>query len=421
MAAPAQSPPWPSYGDLMRVPGARAFVLAGFLGRLPMSTLTLGFILLIVDRRHSFALAGAVSATLICAGALGSPVLGAMADRIGQRPVLLACIPQAVALSVLIVLILKNAATWTLFPAAIMTGGLLPPVSSLQRARWTFLIGGGTSAAERAYALEAVLDEMVFIAGPVLIATLSAATTPVSALACSALFALLGCLSLAAQRRTQPPLRAQAAETAGALRCRGVSILCCCTLLLAIAFGIIDTTIVGYASHTSVAAYSGLLLACVAAGSATSAIWYGRVTWKAPLHRRFLIGGAALIVSTAPLCFTPTISLMIPLAFFAGSAISPALIAAFGLLERLVPAHVLTEGFTWVSTALTLGAGIGVAISGQAIDAIGVGKTFLLAPTAALLSVLVGLTGLKSLRVGTAPPAAVYGRAYWHHEDALEP
>lgn len=385
------------YWRLVGLPGARAFIGAGFLGRLPMSMLGLGIVVLISHFQHSYAVAGAVSATFTCASALGSPVLGALADRFGQRPVLMSSLPHALALAGLCALILAHAPVWSLFPAAIVTGVLLPPVSSMLRARWTFLLGGGTAAAEQAYALEAVIDEMVFIAGPVIVTTLGA-IAPVTGLACSGTFVVVGSLFLAGQRRTEPPAHSTRTGPRGAWRIGGVRVLVCACVVLATALGTIDLGMVAFATAHGVAPYSGLLLACVAAGSGTSAMWYGRVHWRAPLERRFLTGCGVLVLSTVPLSLASSVGAMIPLAYLAGSAISPSLIAGFGLVERLVPPVMLTEGFTWVSTALMFGVGVGVTVSGRAIDAVGASRAFLISPTAVLLGTLIGLAGLPALR-----------------------
>lgn len=166
----------------------------------------------------------------------------------------------------------------------------------------------------------------------------------------------------------------------------------------ALALGTIDVGMVAFAKDNGVPALSGLLLACVAAGSCSSAIWYGRHAWRAPLHGRFLIGCGVLVVSTLPLTLASSVDVMVPLGFIAGSAISPAQIAGFGLVERLVPQAMLTEGFTWVSTALGFGVGIGVTVSGRAIDGIGASRAFLICPSAVLAGGLIGLAGIRALR-----------------------
>lgn len=394
----ADRPRSDSYLALLRVPGARAFVLAGFFGRLPMSMLGLGVVVLISGIRHSYGLAGAVSATLTCAGALGAPMIGALADRFGQRRVLRVCLPHVAVLAGLCLLTLFRAPLWSLFVTAALTGATMPPVPSMLRARWMNLLGPGSPATERAFALEAVVDELVFIAGPVLVTLLGAAVAPVAGLVCSAVFVLAGCLLLAHQRGTEPALHARIDGGRGAIRIGGVRVLVTSCVLIGVALGTIDVGMVAFASHRHLPAIAGLLLATVAAGSGSSAVWYGRRQWRAPLHRRFVLGAGVLAVSTSLLAGAPSVVVILPAAFLAGTAISPVVIPAFGLVERLVPRPLLTEGFTWVSTAFAFGVGIGVTVSGRVIDAVGPSPSFLVCPGVVLAAGSVALSGIRFLR-----------------------
>lgn len=400
----ADPPRSDSYRALLRVPGALNFVLAGWLGRLPMSMLGLGVVVLLSALRHSYTLAGAVSATLTCAGAVGAPILGGFVDRFGQRRILLGCLPHIAALTGLCLLALSHAALWSLFVAAALTGCSVPPVPSMLRARWTFLLGSGTPATERAFALEAVIDELVFIAGPVLVTTLGALVAPVSGLVCSGVFVTVGCLVLATRRDTEPTRSPRINGARGVMRIGGVRVLVASCALVGVALGTIDVGMIAFASARDASAISGLLLATVAAGSGSSAVWYGRRPWRAPLHRRFLIGCGMLVVSTSLLTFATSVPVILPLAFLAGTTISPVLIPGFGLVERLVTRSMLTEGFTWVSTAFAFGVGSGVTLSGRVIDAVGPSRSFLICPVVVLAAGLLGLSGVGVLRVPRPSP-----------------
>jgi len=109
------------YREVLRVPGAVAFVVAGLVARLPISMQTLGVVLLVRATTGSYALAGAVSATFALAQALLAPLLGRLVDRHGQARVLLpALLLYAAGLGGLVTLALAGAPSWTLFPAALM-------------------------------------------------------------------------------------------------------------------------------------------------------------------------------------------------------------------------------------------------------------------------------------------------------------
>ena len=55
--------------------------------------------------------------------------------------------------------------------------------------------------------------------------------------------------------------------------------------------------------------------------------------------------------------------------FVGGFAISPGLIAAFALLELLVPQPPRTEGLAWFSTGIGIGLAAAASVTGQVVDA----------------------------------------------------
>ena len=59
------------YGAVLRTPGALAFSVAALVGRLPIAMLGIGTVLLVEDRRSSYALAGLVSAAYAAGTAVG--------------------------------------------------------------------------------------------------------------------------------------------------------------------------------------------------------------------------------------------------------------------------------------------------------------------------------------------------------------
>ena len=76
------------YRAVLSTPGAPAFEAAGFLARLPISTIGLGIVLLVSTRTGSYALAGTVSASAIVAQAGAAPLMARWIDRVGQARVL---------------------------------------------------------------------------------------------------------------------------------------------------------------------------------------------------------------------------------------------------------------------------------------------------------------------------------------------
>lgn len=145
--------------------------------------LSLGVIVLVQSRTGSYGLAGAVSATLLLSLSMTAPAVGRLADRRGQARVLVSSLAVHLAgVAGLVAAAISSAPRWTLFAAAVPSGAAVPELSSMVRARWTRLLGE-SPALQTAYALESVLDEVVYILGPVIVATLATQVTAAAGLA----------------------------------------------------------------------------------------------------------------------------------------------------------------------------------------------------------------------------------------------
>ncbi|MBB4663607.1 MFS transporter [Conexibacter arvalis] len=390
------------YADILRTPGARAFVLAGFVGRLPMAMIGLGTVLLVRAATGSYGVAGGVSATIAIANAIGAPQIGRLVDRFGQRRVLLPAMAIHVAgVAGLLLAATLDAPTVAFFLAAFVAGGAFPSFGSLVRARWTNLLGG-TERLQTAYALESVLDELVFTLGPVLVTLLATSIAPEVGLATGLGFLLLGGLSFASLRATEPPVVRDRGRGGSAIRTPGLVVLALVLVGLGGVFGTIEVSMVAFADEHGRPALSGPLLALHAISSGLAGIAYGARAWKLPLHRRLQVALALLFVGTIPLALADTIPLMVGAIVVSGLTISPTLITSFALVEALVPRTALTEGFAWLSTSLGAGVAIGLAVAGHVVDATSGHRAFTVAIASSLLGALAVFAGRRWLAAGAA-------------------
>ena len=131
------------YLQVLRTPHALPMVLAAFVGRLPLSMVGLGCVLLVASETGSYGLGGAIAAVGAVTTALAGPVIGRLADTRGQRRVLLPVLLIFVVSGVAFLVALKDGwPLWTVFLAAGVSGACIPPVSSMIRVRWTHLLRG---------------------------------------------------------------------------------------------------------------------------------------------------------------------------------------------------------------------------------------------------------------------------------------
>ncbi|CAM5513285.1 MFS transporter OS=Streptomyces tendae OX=1932 GN=GUR47_27375 PE=4 SV=1 [Streptomyces tendae] len=127
----------PGYGQLLRTRGVWTFLLPGFAARQPFAMLTLSIVLLVQHTTGSYGVAGAAAAVTGVSMAVFAPYSGRLADRYGQRAVLLpGVLVHAASGLTLTALALTDAPLWALFLAAVPTGASVPQVGPMVRARW---------------------------------------------------------------------------------------------------------------------------------------------------------------------------------------------------------------------------------------------------------------------------------------------
>ncbi|GAA2728212.1 MFS transporter [Actinocorallia aurantiaca] len=374
---------------LLEVPGARYFVPAGVVGRMAMSMMGIGIVLMVTATYGGYGLAGAVAATCSLCSAFAAPFVARWVDRFGQRRVLVPLVlADTAAMLALVLCAVLALPAWTLFPAAFLVGVTTPSMSGLVRARWSHLLADRESRLGTAFSLESVLDEIVFITGPVLVTVLATAAHPSAGLVAAAGFTLVGCLFFAAQRSSEPPPHPHQRAGRSALLMPGMPRMAAVFLFLGVIFGSVEVGAIAFAEEAGRRSLAGVVLASYAAGSGAAGLWYGARSWKRPLPFRFRAGLALMTAGLVPLVLIEGLPPMLFVIFFSGLAISPTIIPAYGVLERLVSGPQLTEGLTWASTAIGLGMAAGAAAGGRLIDARGSAWSFGLALGAGLLAVL---------------------------------
>lgn len=328
-----------SYRRLFAIPGARAFTGAGFVLRMPISMIGLGCVLLITRTGGSYAQAGAVSATFALVSAAVTPLLGRLTDRRGQATVLVgASVVEVVGMLVLVASTVGHAPGWTQFAAAAVIGAGHLPVGSMVRARWLHTTAEA-GLRHTAQSWESVLDEVIFIVGPVLATLLCIRVAPAGGLLAAVALAVFGACWLVPQWSTEPPrLAAGSPPHPSAIRRPVVLGVTLVSVGLGALFGSVEVVVVAYTTERGQPGLAGAMLAVFAFGSMLAGLSAGAAQPATSLGRRLATatGVLATMVGTFPLL--PGIAALTGAMFVAGLAVAPALICGFALLAAAVPA-----------------------------------------------------------------------------------
>ncbi|WP_326667491.1 MFS transporter [Streptomyces canus] len=389
----------PGYGQLLRTRGAWTFLLPGFAARQPFAMLTLSLVLLVQHTTGSYGAAGAVAAVTGVAMALFAPYSGRLADRWGQRVVLIpGVLVHTLAGLSLTALALAHAPLWALFAAAVPTGASVPQIGPMVRARWGVKLQGSPLMTTAA-AFESVTDELTFVFGPLLATALCTAVHPAAGLLTEASLTLLGGLLFAAQKSTQPSVTAVVGharvEHASALRIPGVRVLIVTFLGIGAVFGGMQVSLAAFSESIGEPGLNGVLYGVFAAGNMLSGLVCGAIAWKVAPQRRLIVGYGALALTASGLWAAHSVLVLAGLGLLVGMCIAPTLITGYTLVESLVPAGARTEAFTWLTGAVALGQAAAVTIAGQLEDRFWGGAGFLV-PMGGTLLALATLLALRS-------------------------
>jgi MFS family permease len=405
----------PGYGQLLRTRGAWTFLLPGFAARQPFAMLTLSLVLLVQHTTGSYGAAGAVAAVTGVSMALFAPYSGRLADRYGQRAVLLpGILVHGVAALSLTALALAHAPLWALFAAAVPTGASVPQVGPMVRARWGVKLKGSPLMSTAA-AFESVTDELTFVLGPLLATALCTAVHPAAGLLTEAALTLVGGLLFAAQRGTQPavvPASHARVEHVSALSVPGVRVLIVAFLGIGSVFGGMQVSLAAFSESIGEPGMNGVLYGVFAAGNMLSGIVCGAIAWRATPRRRLIAGYTALALVASALWTADSVAALAALGLLVGMCIAPALITGYTLVESLVPAGARTEAFTWLTGAVALGQAAAVTAAGQLEDRLWGGAGFLV-PMAGTALALVTLLALRS-RLVARPRSRTVARVVGH-------
>ncbi len=395
----------------------RTFLPLGLLAKLPLAMGQLGVLLLVADRTGSYGTGGLAAAAIGLGSALGAPVAGALADRFGQRAVLVVGgVVYAAGMAGVVAATETGAGTPWLLGSAAAAGLFAPQIGPLARVRWVALVKRApvhdrSRRLTEAFAVESATDEISFVAGPALVGVLATAAGPqVGPLVTAALsLTVVVAFGLHPTAALVHPRAARSAEGQRRGRVplpRGVVIA---TLLLAgsllgLVFGGTQVGVTSLAAGLGRPGTAGLVYALLGVGSALAGLASAGLPARFGLADRLVAFAAALAVLSLPLLLVGSIRWAAAAVLLLGCAVAPYLIVLYALVERATPFERAATVMTMLSSAVIVGYAAGSSGAGLLADA-GGHRAALAVPVAAgwcaLLLALVARGRLGRL----APPA----------------
>ena len=393
--------------------------------------LTVGALTLVTAVTGSYAVGGAAAGAVGVGSALGAPVLGAWADRLGQRPVLLfAAIFNAAAVVALILtayLVPSGrdlAESVPVLAAAFVAGASCPQVGPLARVRWMALTARGGKAGnardlDAALSYEGTADELTFVLGPALVGILASLIAPwlPLALAAALTITLVPAFAVHPTHRAVPlsvRRRRGAAAAAGstATGLRGTGLLAVALPVLAMVcmgtfFGSTQTGLSSFSASFATAELAGLLYAVMGLSSAAAALSVAYWPQRFTLAARWMVS-ALLMAALAVLLLLPASALpMVLVLLVLGLPVGPLMVTVFAIGGVVAPAGRLGTVMTALASGIVAGTALGSSVAGQLAQHQGYSAAFLVPVCAAAALFLLGVAAAVVIRRRrkAAPPA----------------
>jgi MFS family permease len=386
---------------LWRTPGLGVLFTASTAARLANESARVAVVLLVLDRTHSPALAGALVAALTLPQLLSGPVLGAWLDRTHHRRT--AFVANQLLLPLVLVGLLAaagHAASWVV----VLLGALAGLTAPVLTGGFTGLIAPLVPGAllRRAYGAESTSYNVAGVVGPALAGALSGWVSPEAAVIVAA--ALSG-VALAAVLRVPMPIPTTSTPggllTAvwGGLRLLAtVPPLRSVTVATTFSFGGIGAFPVVFPALAlklgAGAAASGALFSAFAVGALVgSLVVTARAPRTGPL-RLTLLGITGLALVFAGLAMAPTLPVALVLVVLGGGCEGPVVSSTLTVRERYSPPEMRTQVVT-TAASIKFGAyAVGSALAGSVVAAHGARAGVWLLAGAQTIGVLAGSAAL---------------------------
>lgn len=376
----------------------RSFFPLALIARFPYAMMVVGVLTLVTSARDSLGLGGLTSAMVGLGTALCAPLIGAAADRWGQRPVvLLAGIVSSLALLAMALVAYSPLPDAAVLGSALLIGATTPQIPPMSRSRLVGIIvrrlpvSRRQRTMSRTMAYESAADEVTFVFGPMIVGLLAAAIDPAAPVVGAAVLTLIFVSSFALHRsgREVRPVEGErelAAPVRDLFRGSLLTVLVG-ALGIGLFFGSVLTSLTSFMGDLGHGESAGLLYGVMGIGSAAFALGSGLFPDRFSLRARWLCFAGLMLAGTLLLPAVQDVTGMLLILGLLGIGLGPTLVTVFSLVAARGPRGRSATAMTIATTGIVVGQSTASALVGQLGERLGT-QTALFAPLVAVLLIV---------------------------------
>lgn len=393
-----------------------------FVSRLPFAMMVVGVLTLVVAGRGSMQLAGFNSAMVGFGAAIFGPLIGAAADRYGQRNTLLITgAASSAALASFAWVVYSPMPDWVMLLNAFVVGATAPQTSPMSRSRLVtiiidkFPIALRDRALNRTMAYESTADELVFVFGPFLVGIFAVAFGPSAPIVVASILTIIFVGAFALHRTSVPgKSREERAETlapASQLARPALLVVVGGIFGVGIFFGSVLTALTAFMQSLGREEEAGLLYGIMGIGSAILALAVAVFPPSFTRRARWLVFALIMLGGTVLLQFVHGQSGIILALAVMGLGIGPTLVTQYSFGADRSPIGRSATVMTMLGSAIIVGQSIASAVTGWLSEELGATAGFVMPLVAASIVTTMGILnwwltpGGKelSMRTGSIP------------------
>ncbi len=392
--------------SLFRIAGLPYFLIA-FIARLPFAMMVVGVLTVVVSARGSISLGGLTSAAVGLGTACFGPLLGAAADRFGQRVVLaVLALANGGMLVLFTVVVYGAAADAFVLLAAFGIGSTAPQVAPMSRSRLVTMITERMPEARRTrtisgtMAYESAADETVFVFGPFLVGVLASAIAPwaplVGAAALTVVF--VGAFALHPSARVISRHRdseGRAPSAVSELFAPRLLIVVVGVLGVGMFFGTMLTGLTSFMADRGAPEQAGLLYGVMGVGSAVLALGVAWLPARFSMRARLLVFAGILLCGTLLLLVVDSVGTMMIALAIMGVGIGPMLVTQYSFGAARSPLGRSATVMTMLGSGVVVGQSIGAAVAGEIAESVGTSAALVLPIVAACVAFAAALVNWR--------------------------
>ena len=349
-----------TYAELFKTPGVAIVLFAQLLARFPFGMQTITFAIHLEHVFGNYTVAGLAIAASTVGAAISAPLLGRLVAVYGIKVVVITC-----SLVSPIGFLLIGFAPLTEGQAiltALVLGFFVPPIQPAARAVYPTLVKT-EAMRNNLFSVDAILQEVIWIVGPVLTTVLIATTTTTVPLVVMVFVQVIGGVTFALLPMVQgAPIPRSKKRMGSVLRTPLVRVMIVINLLFVGSFSALEIGAVAAVGK----AQAGFVLAMLSIGSVVGAIAFGHRA-RSPMALTKQLG--VVLLGDLLIFFNAKDPLWLGICLFiSGIGVALAFATMSAIIAKSIPLDDTPEVYGWIGSGQNIGYGLGAGLAGILVD-----------------------------------------------------